>query len=281
MADISQITDFLDSIQVASGVSPLSDAKLASVSDPSRVAMVEEDGVIVALGVVATHPQRDGAEHWSIETVVAPSLQFAEFESMVVQQTTQLLPRGSSHSVWSSRSTLDTGLGLTGYARSRTLHRMRVNLPAADPDGSFAVVSFRDGDDDRLIAANAAAFSDHREAGSLDARELRGLRDNDWWDPDGILFHQADSQDAAFCWTKVHPDGGGEIYRIGVDSRFRGRRIGKNIVLEGFRYLHNVRGCPFGFLWVDAANEAAMRMYESIGMAVDVSITEWEPKLRQ
>lgn len=278
MAEPSQINEFLDTVEVLSTDAPLSDAKLAVIDDPTRVATVEEDGVLVGLGVVATHIQEDGNDHWSVETVVAPALQFAEFESMVVSQTLQLVPSQASRSVWSSRSTLDAGLETLGYERKRTLHRMQIDLPAAQPEAGFDVAGFESGDEVRLIAVNSAAFADHREAGSLDASELRDLMDKDWWDPAGVLFHEVDNEDAAFCWTKVHPDDGGEIYRIGVDDRFRGRRIGRNIVLAGFRYLREQRGCPYGFLWVDAANMAGVRLYESIGMSVTRSISEFELK---
>ena len=91
------------------------------------------------------------------------------------------------------------------------------------------------------------------------------------------MFHQIGGVDAAFCWTKVHDGGCGEIYRIGVAPQFRGRGIGKEIVVAGYRHLHNKRGAETGTLWVDESNRSAVRIYEGIGMQVEVRNREFSP----
>jgi mycothiol synthase len=128
------------------------------------------------------------------------------------------------------------------------------------------VRAFAAGDESTLVQINAEAFGGHREAGALDLDEVRRLATQPWFDPEGVFFYPREGEVGAFCWTKVHPNGEGEIYRIGVGARLRGQGVGKAIVEAGFEYLASMRGCRTGFLWVDSANDAAMRLYRSIGM---------------
>ena len=80
---------------------------------------------------------------------------------------------------------------------------------------------------------------------------------------------------AAFNWTKVHeepaPDGGavGEIYSIGVDPRYRRKGLGRAVALDGFRYLAERRHATRAILYVDSSNEAAVRLYRSLGFVTE------------
>ena len=98
-----------------------------------------------------------------------------------------------------------------------------------------------------------------------------------WFDPDGFLLHERDGRLAGFCWTKVHePEDGvmsegieqelGEIYVIAVDPDFQGRGLGRQLVLAGLASLWD-RGVSAGMLYVDHDNEAARKLYFSLGFA--------------
>jgi mycothiol synthase len=67
------------------------------------------------------------------------------------------------------------------------------------------------------------------------------------------------------CWTKVHADGVGEIYIIGLRPDYHGRGWGKALALEGLRHLAESKKCSRGMLYVDAANPIALATYERIG----------------
>ena len=234
-----------------------------------------ESEAVVAVGAVGLHPQSDGSVHAAVETAVEPSMRFQQFEERILEATLTLVPRRSECSVWSRRKSLDAVLVANGWRAERTLVEMAVALPL-DTDGTpFAVRVYTDTDAPTLVQINADAFRDHREAGSLDLSEMEELTKQPWFDPNGVLFHQVGDEVAAFCWTKVHPNGEGEIYRIGVGASHRGRGIGRNIVLAGFDYLAKERSCSVGFLWVDAANEAAMGLYRGIGMNPRAQNTEF------
>jgi mycothiol synthase len=89
----------------------------------------------------------------------------------------------------------------------------------------------------------------------------------DWFDPEGLRMAWAGERLAGFCWTKIHPGGDGEIYIIGLHPDFQGRGLGRPLVLEGFRHLHE-RGCGRVFLYTEEDNGAAVRLYEKVGMQV-------------
>lgn len=267
MPDMDQaIAEFVARLEAHDGFPPLSEAKEASLSRSGQYVSVAEADRVVAVGVVAFHPQREGSVHAAVETAVEPSMRFHEFEQRILETALDLVPDQGRCSVWSRRRSLDGALTELGWTPERTLHEMSVELPLPNAGDGLPVRPFGSGDEAGLVRINADAFADHREAGSLDEREFTELAKQPWFDSDGLLFHEVDGDIAAFCWTKVHPNGEGEIYRIGVGAAYRGRGIGQAIVVAGFGYLASVRSCRTGFLWVDAANEAAMRLYRGIGM---------------
>ena len=135
-------------------------------------------------------------------------------------------------------------------------------------------------DEDAFLDVNNRAFAGHPEQGAWSVDLLRQRERAPWFDPDGFLLHERDGRLAAFCWTKLHDaprseDVVGEIYVIAVDPDFQGLGLGRHLTIAGLDAIAR-RGIATGMLYVDAANAAAVGMYERLGFSLartDVAFT--------
>jgi mycothiol synthase len=166
-----------------------------------------------------------------------------------------------------------------GFERMRALWVMRRPLPGTLgkpqlPEG-ITIRTFRAGqDEDAWIAVNAVAFAGHPEQGGWTRADLDLREREPWFDPDGFFLADRGGRLVGFHWTKVHgsrpgaPARGreaiGEVYVVGVDPAEQGTGLGRALTLTGLRYLRS-RGLPEVMLYVDEANTAAIRLYESLG----------------
>lgn len=275
-----RVARFLDRLAEVDGTFPLSDAKRAQIQNAERTVVIEEDGSVVAVAVVAAHPQPDESRHWSVETALDPGLRFAQFEDRLLSSALALVPRGESVSVWSQRHSLDAALADKGFVVVRELAYMTLELPIDSPEQGGVTRMLRSGDDSRdtesVLAINSAAFSSHREAASLDMTELTDLLDQPGLGPEGFLVMEEDGKLLGFCWTRVHTTGDGEIFRIAVSPHAQGRGIGRALVIAGFNHLATEPRVTRGTLWVDLANAAAVNLYRDLGMVNTLVNREFE-----
>jgi mycothiol synthase len=171
-----------------------------------------------------------------------------------------------------------------GFERVRALWTMRrpLQTPLGTPElaEGITVRTFRVGhDEDAWIAINRRAFAGHPEQGAWTRADLDLREREPWFDPDGFFLAEREGRLAGFHWTKVHgshpgaPAHGheaiGEVYVVGVDPAEQGTGLGRALTLIGLRYLRS-RGLPEVMLYVDEANTAAIRLYESLGF------TQWD-----
>jgi mycothiol synthase len=119
-------------------------------------------------------------------------------------------------------------------------------------------------DEQAWLDVNNAAFSWHHEQGCWDLATLHQRMSRPWFDLAGFLLHERDGRLAAFCWTKVHANGVGEIYVIAVHPDFHGLGLGRALTVAGLRHLSDI-GSNEAMLYVEADNTAAVRLYESLG----------------
>lgn len=172
--------------------------------------------------------------------------------------------------IW-RRATLADDPPLEGMTLRREILRMDADIGgfvAVEAPSSLRKRPFRpEVDAEGWIALNALAFRDHPEQSTVGRRELSALLDEPWFDPGGFLLIEDDEGLAGFCWTKVHRDPwgtSGEIYVIGVAPRCAGRGIGRFAVSCGLAHLQGL-GVVDAFLYVEASNAAAVRLYHSLG----------------
>ncbi|MGH3755629.1 MAG: mycothiol synthase, partial [Pseudonocardiaceae bacterium] len=169
-----------------------------------------------------------------------------------------------------------------GLARGRELWQLRRGLadpvpPRALPDG-VALREFVPGADEAaVLRVNNRAFSWHPEQGRWDTSELTVREAQPWFEPKGFLL-AVDRADRllGFHWTKVHPDGRGEVYVVGVDPGAQGIGLGGALTAAGLEHLRQ-RGVAEVLLYVESDNAAALRTYRKLGFAHHHTDVEFGP----
>jgi mycothiol synthase len=161
----------------------------------------------------------------------------------------------------------DAVAGEVGLSLGRRLLQLRRSLPI-DATTTVETRAFEVGRDElEWLRVNNAAFRDHPEQGGWTLDTLRQREAEPWFDPTGFRLHERDGRLAAFCWTKVHSDATppmGEIYVIAVDPALHGTGLGRALTIAGLAHLAST-GLTVGMLHVDAANTAALSLYEGLG----------------
>jgi len=97
---------------------------------------------------------------------------------------------------------------------------------------------------------------------------------------DILLIYEGDSA-IGYCWTGISCEEGipsrrkGRILMLGVDPDYRGRGLGKKLVLAGLAHLKS-KGLQVAGLTVDSENKAACALYQSFGFEVQATTLWYE-----
>ena len=81
------------------------------------------------------------------------------------------------------------------------------------------------------------------------------------------MARTADGDVAGIHWTKRRDDETGEVYNLAVHPGAQGGRLGAVLLRAGLAHLQEC-GCRRVMLWVDLANERAVRLYTAQGFEV-------------
>jgi mycothiol synthase len=199
---------------------------------------------------------------------------------------TSLLDAAESRSsdglvVWShgERSVVAPVVQGRRYRPVRVLHQLHRDMSEPVPELALADgVTVRDfvpgQDDEAWLAVNAAAFAGHPEQGRWTRADLTAREREPWFDPHGFLIAERGGHMIGFHWTKVHGDGAGEVYVLGVHPDAQGLGLGPALLTRGLQRLAE-RGCPTVLLYVDDDNTGAMRLYERFGFSHSDTDTQW------
>jgi mycothiol synthase len=250
---------------------------------PDTAIIVARDGE-TAVGVMHVGPGESlTTPHTTLSFAVAPGAPAAEIVAAMTEAAlADRRAHGGGHvELWvlGSDPSWDDRAGRLGLDPARELRQLRVPLPVAAPvtwPPEVTVRPFEPGRDEAAwVAVNNRAFARDPDQGGWVQATLRRREEEDWFDAAGFLLAEDDRGLAGFCWTKLHPAAPpiepvplGEIYVIGVDPGRQGSGLGRSLVLAGLADLHDRRRAPVGMLFVDATNDAAVRLYESIGFTV-------------
>jgi len=261
-----------DLIEREDGAPPLSDQTLTRLRSGDVVHLIARDG-----DRLVGYAQLDGDE-LEIAGLTAAA-------GPLLDATRPALDAAGPLLVWSHgrRSRLIPVLDSHGFHRSRELHQLRRPLDAEHPlpedpplGPGVTVRAFAPGRDDTAwLTLNAAAFAHHPEQGRMTQADLDARIAESWFDPAGFLVAERGGELVAFHWTKIHPDGLGEVYVLGVSPSAQGLGLGGALLVRGLRHLRR-RGCPAVLLYVDGDNPTALHLYERDGFARFDLDVQWQ-----
>jgi len=175
-----------------------------------------------------------------------------------VRELLQLRAAGFDTPAPSSRAT-QPAEGFRGLSSERAPASPRIETPF-DPAR----------DADAWLDLNSRAFAAHPEQGRVTRADLDVMMAEPWFDPaDFLLLRDGDGTLVGYCWLKVE-HAIGEFYVVGVSPERQGEGLGRRLVEAGLSRLAE-RGIRTASLYVEADNEAAVRLYRSFGF-VDHSI---------
>lgn len=162
-----------------------------------------------------------------------------------------------------------------GLRDTRRLWQLAMRLAAVAP-GHRRVASpvgirlrnFEAGrDDELLVALIRDAFPEHPENAGFSREDFATRRALDWFDPSAILLaeDEASGQPLGLHWMKRDVTRReGEVYILGVTPAAQDRGVGRHLLLEGLEEMRR-REIHLAYLYVDADNEAALRLYRAAG----------------
>ena len=136
--------------------------------------------------------------------------------------------------------------------------------PAKATERGIEIRSFVSGDEEAILAINAAAFAHHPEQGAMEAADLAARMAEPWFDPEGLLIAEVDRVPAGFHWTKQHDADHGEVYVVAIAPAGQGRGLGRALTIAGLDHLQG-RGVSEVLLYVESDNLPARNLYAGLG----------------
>jgi mycothiol synthase len=268
-ADQSAIAALIEMAAAHDGVEPLGESKYLDLTQSGAGTGLVWEEANSLRGYAHVLPKANSGV-CEVEMVLAPSSRTRETVAALLDAG--LAVAGERPLLWWTFGDHLQELASEAGRLQRSLHRMTGELPPPylpDLPSWVDIRGFVPGiNDDAWLEVNNAAFSGHPEEGNWDLATFRERQQRPWFRAEGLRMAWAGDRLAGFCWTKVHPDGAGEIYVIAVDPGFQGRGLGREIAREALWDLH-ARGCRRSFLYVDASNRTALSVYAALGFELD------------
>ena len=105
--------------------------------------------------------------------------------------------------------------------------------------------------------------------------------------PEDVVLMCDGDRITGYCWTEITDEGeaasgerNGRIFMLGTDPHYRGKGVGKRVLLAGLAHLNN-KGLPVAELTVDSENKVACALYRSVGFEIRTSSLWYEKVINQ
>jgi mycothiol synthase len=183
-------------------------------------------------------------------------------------------PRTSTLAADRGAAELVDGLG---YRAVRHFYRMAIDLDGPPPEpvwpAGFTVSTMRAGEERAVHAVVEETFAEHWGHAERTFEEWSASNvERPWWDP-SLVYLVREGDEIAAVEINAHRFGDGLVGVLGPRKAWRGRGLGRALLLKAFGDLHR-RGERRVALAVDAGNETgATHLYESVGMRV---VCQWD-----
>jgi len=269
--DTRELSSFAESCRTSDRHAPFEEHTLLTLQGQRQVRharlIVRERGALMGCAVLS-----EGLDAWTLELATHPTARNRGIGRALLESA-----RGhvASHGGGPLRHWVHTPSPAVDQLGSRatvtrTLLILRRCLHTTLPDAVGAVRSMQPCTDrDAWLQLTNAAFAGHPENGGWQRSDLDWRVDADWTDQACWPVVEDGERLLAGVWTKIEPAAAsGELYIVAVDPLAQGRGLGRLVVADALRRLA-ARGCRSAFLYVDADNTPAIRLYRWAGFEQD------------
>ena len=168
-------------------------------------------------------------------------------------------------------------LARLGFQFIRRFYELRVKLveiPLRETATGFPIRHLQPGEEDKLTQIQNRSFAGSWGYNPNTVEEISYEINSSTRSPADVVLAYDRDKVIGYCWTELTYEGEaatgeikGRIFMMGVDPDYRGRGIGKRVLLAGLAYLKS-KGLRVTELTVDSENDVAYALYRSIGFEI-------------
>jgi len=172
-------------------------------------------------------------------------------------------------------------LGFECVQRFLQLRLDITNVPRQDAgQAALQCRHLQPGEEDKLTQLQNRSFEGNWGYNPNTIEEIVYRTNSSHCSPRDVLLAYDGDKVIAYCWTKTIFEAAtgkrkGQISMLGVEPDYRGRGLGKRVLLAGLYHLRS-QGLQVVELTVDSKNEVACALYQSVGFKVPTSSLWYE-----
>lgn len=172
-----------------------------------------------------------------------------------------------------------TVLSKLGFEYVRRFLELKLDLNKVDRqelDKAFGECRYlREGEEETLTRIQNLSFADHWGYNPNTAETVAYRIGLSHHSPKDVVLACEEEEVTGYCWTEIESGGQGRIFMIGSPPDYRGKGIGRKLLLAGLANL-KYKGVNEVWLTVDSENRVACSLYESMGFELQMKYLWYE-----